>query len=80
MVEKIKDILVEVLKDKADIEKITGDTNLIELGLNSLNAIEMVVYLEDTFGIEINDEDLMLDNLSSIKMICNLIKHYEMQE
>ena len=80
MNEKIRTIFSEILKVEKDIYNIPNDANLIELGLNSLNAIEMVVYLEDTFGIEIRDEDLMIDNMSSINQICELLKRYGVEE
>lgn len=80
MNEKIRTIFSETLKFEKDIYNIPNDANLIELGLNSLNAIEMVVYLEDTFGIEIRDEDLMIDNMSSINQICELLKRYGVEE
>lgn len=80
MNEKIRTIFSEILKFEKDIYNIPNDANLIELGLNSLNAIEMVVYLEDTFGIEIRDEDLMIDNMSSINQICELLKRYGVEE
>lgn len=76
MKEKVVDILCEVLELEADASNISENVSLIELGLNSLNAIEMVVYLEDTFDIEINDEDLMIENLSSISQIYDLLKRY----
>ena len=80
MNEKIRTIFSEILKFEKDIYNIPNDANLIELGLNSVNAIEMVVYLEDTFGIEIRDEDLMIDNMSSINQICELLKRYGVEE
>lgn len=80
MIEKLREILCEVLKNEKDPSEILENTDLLELGLNSLNAIEMVVYLEDTFEIEISDEDLMLENLSSINMICDMLKNYGVNE
>ncbi len=76
MNEKVKDILNGVLKFEAGASNIPENASLIELGLNSLNAIEMVVYLEDAFDIEIADEDLMIENMSSINQICDLLKRY----
>ena len=78
--EQVKDILNEVLKFEIDTSNILEQTSLLEMGLNSLNAIEMVVYLEDAFSIEIKDEDLMIENMSSIKQICDLLKRYGVEK
>ena len=80
MIERLNDIINRVLKNDEDSVEISEDTNLLELGLNSLNAIEMIVYLEDEFEIEIGDEELILENLSSIKKICDMLKRYGVEE
>lgn len=77
MVEKIKGIIAEVLGlDVERIQTISEDSSLIELGLDSLNAIEIIVNLESEFDIEVNDEDLMIDSLDTIDLLCNLVKKY----
>lgn len=77
MVEKVKKIIVEVLGlDEERIETISEDSSLIELGLDSLNAIEIIVNLESEFDIEVDDEDLMIESLYTIELLCNLIKKY----
>ncbi len=41
-----------------DPDSITMDTNLIDdIGADSLDVVELVMELEDTFGISISDED-----------------------
>lgn len=77
MENKIKEILGMVLKlDSSQLENIGNDDSLTEIGLNSLNAIEIIVNLEDMYNIMIDDEDLSIENLSSINQMCELIKKY----
>jgi len=42
------------------------DANLIEtLGLSSVDALEVLIRIEGEFGIQIHDEDLSIDLVSS---------------
>lgn len=57
MLEKIIDILAEFTV--LEREKVTEQSSLIgDLGLNSLDVINMVVAFEEEFDIEIPDEKL----------------------
>lgn len=54
--EKIKKIICAQLKAKP--EDITPETSFIDdLGTDSLDTIELIMALEEKFGIEIPDED-----------------------
>jgi acyl carrier protein len=54
--EKVKDIIVEELGVERD--KLTADASFMEdLGADSLDTVELVMALEEEFGIEIPDED-----------------------
>ena len=54
--EQIKLIIAEQLS--AEPDKITPETSIIDdLGADSLDVVELVMALEEKFGIEIPDED-----------------------
>ncbi|PRY83825.1 acyl carrier protein [Alkalibacterium olivapovliticus] len=54
--ENVKRIIVERLG--VDEDKITRDTTFKDdLGADSLDIVELVMEMEDTFGKEISDED-----------------------
>ena len=54
--EKIKSIIAEQLGVKA--EEVTDQASFIDdLGADSLDTVELVMALEEEFGIEIPDED-----------------------
>lgn len=55
--EKVKGIIVEQL-GLEESQEITKETSLInDLEADSLDAVEIVMAIEDEFGIEIPDED-----------------------
>lgn len=57
-------------------EKLSVEKDLKEYGMDSLNAIELVVALEMEFGIEFSEEDLLVDNLCTIQKLMDIVKKY----
>ncbi len=54
--ENVRDALAQQFE--VDPETITMDTNLIDdLGADSLDVVELIMSLEDMYGISITDED-----------------------
>ena len=57
MFEKIKDILVEELQIKAS--DITLEAELVnDLGINSLELADLIMVFEETFDIEISENEI----------------------
>eukprot|EP00795_Rhopilema_esculentum_P009528 gene9528-17273_t len=59
-VEELRDMSLSVLKlfDKIDPSKVTPEAHFInDLGLDSLDVVEVVMAFEDEFGCEISDEE-----------------------
>ena len=69
--DKVKNIIAEELD--ADVEEITLETSLMkDLEADSLDAVEIMMALEDEFEIEIPDEDA-----EGFKNIGDIVKHVE---
>lgn len=61
--ERIRELLAEQLD--IDDEKITMDSNILEdFEADSLDVVDMVMSLEDEFGVEIPDEEI--ENLHTV--------------
>ena len=73
MFEKIRSIISEQLSID-DVDTITLDTALTEdLEADSLDAVEVIMALEDEFGIEIPDEEA--EHFKTIGDICKFIEN-----
>jgi len=56
IVEKVTEIIVEQLSVTAD--QVTPESKMLEdLGADSLDAVELVMAVEEEFGIEVPDEE-----------------------
>lgn len=68
---QIRSYLERVIQN-AEIE---DDDDIFENGfVNSLFAVELVAFTENTFGIEVEDEDLDLANFNSIDALAGFIE------
>ena len=68
--EKVRDVIVETLGCKA--EQVTEQATLEELGADSLAAVELIMALEESTGITIDDADAA--NLKTVGEILNYLK------
>ena len=70
---KVRDYIVQNMLLGAD-EGLGDDVSLIENGiLDSTAAMELVAFLQATFGIEISDDEIVPENLNSVDNICNFV-------
>jgi acyl carrier protein len=54
---------------------LTPDYGLIDNGvLDSLGIFRMVGFLEDDFGVEVEDDDLVPENFATLAAICALVE------
>ena len=69
--EKVKEIIVKELK--LDAAKVTMDANLeADLGADSLDAVEVIMALEEEFDLEFSD-----DAATSIKTVGDIVRYIE---
>ena len=69
--EKVRDVLAKQFE--IDPDTITPDTNLVDdLGADSLDVVELIMSLEDEFGITIDDE--AASTLFTVRQIVDFIE------
>ncbi|XID90672.1 acyl carrier protein [Paenibacillaceae bacterium WGS1546] len=67
---RIKRKLCEIM----NIDEIGDDrAPLVDLGFNSMLAIRFVVELEIMFGLTVEDDELQLDNFSTVERIDSFV-------
>lgn len=67
----------EILKEKSFCNNITAELKLNEdLGLDSLNMVELMVELEERFNIEIDESDLDPAALQTVEQVYALVAKY----
>ncbi len=73
VLDKMKDILVEQLE--CDPEDITMESLLVDdLGADSLDAIDIVMSVEDMFKVEVPDE--IIEKIETVGDIVNYIEDH----
>jgi acyl carrier protein len=71
--DRVKEIIAKELE--VDIKQLTGEAKFIEdLGADSLDIVELVMALEEEFGIDIPDEDA--DKLKTVGDAMNYLKSH----
>ena len=75
--EEIKDILAENLDLDPNTIEMTSDL-ANDLGADSLDAIDIVMSLEDQYGIEVPDS--AIENMKTVEDIVNFIENSDTAE
>ena len=71
IIEKVKELLAEQLG--IDTKTINDDSNILEdLGADSLDIIEMLMTLEDEYGVTIPDDQI--NQVKTVKQVAELIE------
>ena len=65
------DKIKEALSSKLKGQELTLDSNLRDLGIDSLDVVDLIMDLEEELGIEFYDEELM--SIHTMKDVCDLI-------
>ena len=76
MLENIAEIVKDLLITEAEITEATSFND--DLGADSLDIFELVMALEEEFGVEIPSEDL--ENVNTVADVINYLKAHDVAE
>ena len=72
--QQIKQTVRKFITDSVRIARFRDDENLFESGIvNSLFAVELMLFLEKTFSIEVATDDLEMTNFGSLNAIAMFV-------
>jgi acyl carrier protein len=77
--QEIKDILVDELMLEVEVDEIGDDTPLMgpdSLGLDSVDALQLVVAIEKKFGLKLSDAEAAKGILRSVNTIAAAVEEF----
>jgi len=72
LIPELKALICRVLKKPEDFE-IPDDSLLQRLGLDSIQTMEILIWVEDEFDITISDDDLSPELLDSLDALASYV-------
>jgi acyl carrier protein len=68
--EQVRDYILDNFLMGLEVGDIQEDTSFLDLGIiDSTGVIELISFLEETYGIHVEDEEMVPENLDSLKNI-----------
>ena len=73
--DKLRHIIVQSLRLHRTPESIPDNNLTSELGLDSINSLEVLIWVENEFGIQIDDEDLSVALINSLNVLAAYVEN-----
>jgi acyl carrier protein len=70
--QKSHSVVLELLPDVRS-EELSDETDLFDMGLDSINAMTLVLSLQDAFGIQFDTNEISFENFRTVADIAELI-------
>jgi methoxymalonate biosynthesis acyl carrier protein len=80
IVQSVKSVIRNFILGSVNIQDLNDDDNIFESGIvNSLFAVQLMTYLEKTFGIEVTMDDLAIENFESVNSTSSFVMNKQNQ-
>ena len=66
--------ILKLVREKLEREDITAESKLDEAGVDSLMYVELLVDIEDMFGMEFEDEKVSYKEMNCVRDIAEYVK------
>ena len=67
----IKKVVSDILAKRIDISNLKEEDSLTQIGLDSLDLVEVMLEIEDALGVEFDSDEI--GNLTTLKSVLDLI-------
>jgi len=79
LVQKVKEVLVKALRLRVNPEDIPNDlpltkNNGLDIEIDSIDALELVIAIENEFNVKIEDEEVAENVFSSVDVLVKFIR------
>jgi acyl carrier protein len=72
--QQIRTFIVETFLFGESNDGLKDSDSLLETGvIDSTGVLELIAFIEETYGIKVKDEELVPENLDSITSVCDFI-------
>lgn len=73
--DQLRQFILTQLDAKLSEERLTDTYPLLETeAIDSMAVFAIVQFLEDQFGVEVGDDDLVIDNFSSVDAMARMVE------
>jgi len=70
---EIREILFDTITATEFTDKITVETNLQDVGIDSISFVCLIIKIEELFDIEFPDDKLVMSEAGTIKELCEVV-------
>ncbi len=71
---RVRSYILENLLFSSDGSELPNDTSLLDLGIiDSTGVLELVTFLEETFGVKIQDSEMLPENFDTVDNIVGFV-------
>jgi acyl carrier protein len=75
ILEDLEKVLLNEIAVDLDKKSLTPDEDLLEKGIiDSLGIMKLVLFMEEAFGIQVLDEDIIPDNFQNLKVMVKFVE------
>lgn len=71
---RVREIVLNMLELKMTNDDLLSDTELQNIGMNSISFVKLIVEIENQFNIEVPDDKLLITEAGTIKKLSEIIE------